>query len=113
MAVTKIVFTDAEILDVWKKATEVAGVDSNVFRQDYAGAWIRYADYGNRNSQYGWEIDHLMPLSQGGEEIITNYLPLQWQNNVRKGDDYPRWATAVTADGQNNVEQEKYWKINA
>ena len=113
MATTKKVFTDSEILDVWKKAMTVNGVDPDAFRQDYAGAWIRYADYGNRNSQYGWEIDHLKPLSQGGEEVGTNYLPLQWQNNVRKGDNYPRWATAVTADGQNNVEQEKYWKINS
>lgn len=113
MATTKKIFTDAEILEVWKKAFEVSGVDPDIFRQDYSGAWIRYADHGNRNSQYGWEIDHLKPLSQGGEETMANYLPLQWQNNVRKGDNYPRWATAVTADGQNNVEQVKYWKINA
>lgn len=109
---TKKVFTNDEILAVWMKATAVTGVNSDLLRQDYAGAWIRYADYGNRNSQYGWEIDHLKPLSQGGEEAMTNYLPLQWQNNVRKGDDYPRWTTAVTADGRNNVEQEKSWKVN-
>lgn len=113
MATTKKEFTEAEKYEVWMKASEVTGVDGDMFRQDYAGAWIRYADYGNRNSQYGWEIDHLKPLSMGGEEEITNYLPLQWQNNVRKGENYPRWATAVTSDGQNNVEQEKYWKINA
>lgn len=112
MAATKKVFTNDEILDVWRKAAEVPGVNSDVLRQDYAGAWIRYADYGNRNSQYGWEIDHLKPLSQDGEEVMTNYLPLQWQNNVRKGNDYPRWATAVSADGQNNIEIEKYWKVN-
>ena len=112
MATTKKVFTDAEIKDVWKKAIEVEGVNSEMLRQDFAGAWIRFADYGNRNSQYGWEIDHLMPLSQGGEEKDDNYIPLQWQNNVRKGENYPRWMTAVTADGQNNVEHVKYWKIN-
>ena len=43
---------------------------------------------------------------------MSNYLPLQWQNNVRKGDDYPRWVTAVTADGQNNKEVDKFWKVN-
>ena len=113
MAETKKVFTEAEKKYVWdNKAVKVDGVDPDVFRQDYAGAWMRYADYGNRNSQYGWEIDHLKPLAQGGEEVMTNYLPLQWQNNVRKGDNYPRWTTAVAADGQNNVEQEKFWKVN-
>ena len=60
MAETKKVFTEAEKKYVWdNKATKVEGVDPDVFRQDYAGAWMRYADYGNRNSQYGWEIDYL------------------------------------------------------
>lgn len=98
-------------LAIWKKAKEVTGVDSSIFRQDYAGAWIRFDDYGNRDSQYGWEKDHLKPLSLGGQEVLDNLYPLQWQNNLRKGDDYPRWSTAVTADGQKNVELEKFWKI--
>ncbi len=98
--------------DVWEKGRIVDKVDPKVFRQDYAGAWIRYEDYGNRDSQYGWEIDHIKPLSLNGPDILDNCFPVQWQNNVNKGDDYPRWATAVTADGQNNVELEKYWKIN-
>ena len=68
MVAIKKVFTNDEIFEVWRKATEITDVDSAIFRQDYAGAWIRYADYGNRNSQYGWEIDHLKPLSQGGED---------------------------------------------
>lgn len=106
-------FTQSEIAKVWAMAKSVDWVDSKIFRQDYAGAWMRYDDYGNRNSQYGWEIDHMKPLSLGGAEDESNYIPLQWQNNVRKGDNYPRWATAVTADGQNNVEKEKYWKINS
>ncbi len=113
MATTKKNFTKSDILEVWKKAKEVDGVPADALRQDYAGAWIRFADYGNRNSQYGWEIDHLKPLSQHGEDSLNNYLPLQWQNNVHKGDDYPRWTTAVTSDGQNNIEMVKYWKINS
>ena len=113
MIATKKNFTKAEIAAVWSKALVVDGIDANVMRQDYAGAWIRFTDYGNRNSQFGWEIDHLKPLAQQGDESIKNYLPLQWQNNVRKGDDYPRWATAVTSDGQNNIEMLKYWKINS
>lgn len=105
-------FTPAEKKLVWDRARQIDSVDPDTMRQDYAGAWIRFVDYGNRNSQYGWEIDHLKPLAQGGAEDPSNYLPLQWQNNVRKGDDYPRWATAVSADGQNNIELEKFWKVN-
>lgn len=110
MATLKDTLSDIK-LAVWKKAQEVAGIDSKVFRQDYAGAWIRFDDYGNRDSQYGWEIDHLKPLSLGGQDVPENRYPLQWQNNLRKGDNYPRWSTAVTADGQKNVEFEKFWKI--
>ena len=111
MAVKKE-FTPTEKKAVWERARQIDGVDADSMRQDYAGAWIRYVDYGNRNSQYGWEIDHLKPLSLGGAEDLSNYLPLQWQNNVRKVNDYPRWTTAVSADGQNNIEIEKYWKVN-
>lgn len=109
---TKKDFTPTEKKLVWDRAHRINGVDPDTMRQDYAGAWIRFEDYGNRNSQYGWEIDHLKPLSIGGAEDSSNYLPLQWQNNVRKGDDYPRWTTAVSADGQNNIEFEKNWKVN-
>jgi hypothetical protein len=112
MATTKKIFSQTDISDVWKKARVIDDVDAGTMRQDYAGAWIRFADYGNRNSQYGWEIDHLKPVSLNGADNISNYLPLQWQNNVKKGDDYPRWTTAVTSDGQNNIEREKYWKVN-
>lgn len=112
MAKQQTEYSQAELLEVWRKATEIANVDPSNFRQDYAGAWIRFSDHGNRNSQYGWEVDHLKPVSKGGKDVMSNYLPLQWQNNVRKGDDYPRWATAVTADGQNNKEVDKFWKVN-
>lgn len=100
------------VIEVWKKAKPVDGVNPDQLRQDYAGAWIRFVDYGNRDSQYGWEIDHLKPLSMNGTDVPDNCLPLQWQNNVSKGNDYPRWTTAMTSDGQNNVEFVKYWKIN-
>ena len=112
MGAAKREYTDAEILQVWEIAKEIDSVDSSIWRQDYAGAWIRFGDYGNRNSLYGWEIDHLKPLSLDGADDLTNWIPLQWQNNVRKGDNYPRWATAVSSDGRNNVAIEKYWKIN-
>lgn len=112
MATTKRVFSQTEIDMVWRKAKTIQSVDPNSMRQDYAGAWIRYSDYGNRNSQYGWEIDHIKPLALGGSDDLDNFLPLQWNNYIRKGDDYPRWSTEMTADGSNNIELEKYWKIN-
>lgn len=32
-------------LKVWAKAKEVPGYNSNIYRKDFAGAWIKYEDY--------------------------------------------------------------------
>ena len=95
---------------VWQKATIIPNNNPNEFRQDYAGAWIRRDEYG-KASPYGWEIDHLLPLSKGGSDDIENLLPLQHQNYTRKCDNYPRWSTAVSADGINNVEFVRNWYV--
>ena len=33
----------------------------DLFRQDVAGAWIIREQYGNTDSMYGWEIEHIYP----------------------------------------------------
>lgn len=62
MATERRNFTDEEIKKVWEKATKQPNNNPDVFRKDYAGAWIRRDDYGKRDKPYGWEIDHLKPL---------------------------------------------------
>lgn len=49
------------IQKVWEKGRVVLNNDSAVWRQDECGAWIGRKYYGNRDSQYGWEIDHISP----------------------------------------------------
>jgi 5-methylcytosine-specific restriction endonuclease McrA len=49
---------------------------------------MRYGEYG-QTSKYGWEIDHIKPVSKGGTDDLSNLQPLQWENNRRKGDNYP------------------------
>lgn len=93
----------------WDEATKravcgkgkIAGTnDPNVWRLDECGAWMHYPSHGNRNSQYGWEIDHIKPSSQGGSDDVSNLRPLQWQNNASKNDG--RLKCAVTAKGKDN-----------
>lgn len=85
---------------VWNKGTPVDGNDPNIYRKDQCGAWMKWADHGNRNSQYGWEIDHITPKANGGSDALSNLRPLQWGNNASKSDG--RLVCAVTANGKNN-----------
>jgi len=90
-----MLFGQSQILTVWQKAATVPGMNPAIMRQDACRAWIKFGDYGNRNSQYGWEIDHNFPVALGGSDAMSNLRPLHWQNNCRKADG--NLACAITA----------------
>ena len=86
---------------VWQKAHQVSPENErNGFRKDDCGTWIRRQDYGDRNSPYGWESDHMVPASRGGSNNLSNLRPLHWQNNVAKSDG--SHTCALTAIGNKN-----------
>ena len=74
------------IKKVWEKGRIVSSEDTSVFRKDACGAWIQLSKHGDRNSDYGWEIDHIQPVALGGSDFLSNLQPLHWKNNVEKGD---------------------------
>ena len=90
-------FDSAVVEAVWRKGQIVAGQDPGTYRKDACGAWIGRSEYGNTNSQYGWEIDHVRPVAKGGGDELNNLQPLQWQNNRGKSDDYPNYSCAIRA----------------
>lgn len=102
-------FSDYVINAVWEKASTVEGYDPNIWRKDFANAWIRHDHYGVE-SKYGWQIDHLRPSSQGGSDELSNLNALHWRNNNRKSDNYPFFQTIVTSDGNTNIEKLQSWK---
>lgn len=83
---------------VWSKGRTIPGYDPNIWRHDITGQVMKFADYGNANSQHGWEVDHIKPAARGGSDDLANLQPLQWEVNRRKGDTYP-WAPQGTRMG--------------
>lgn len=83
-------FSEQIKLAVWNKAQIVPGYDSTIRRKDICGAWIEWSLYGYTSDfGDGWEIDHIKPVAKCGGDELANLQPLQWQNNRKKGDDYP------------------------
>ncbi len=105
-------YFDEKIINyVWEKANIVDDADPKIWRKDYAGAWIKKSEYGNCNSEYGWEIDHQRPVAKGGTDILINLVPLQWENNRSKCDDYPEWETTVSSNGTEKTYRKQSWYV--
>ena len=72
---------DQTRIDVWLKGRRIPGEDPTLWRQDDAGNRIYFHDYGRRDSERGWEIDHIQPVHLGGSDRVANLRPLHWRAN--------------------------------
>jgi hypothetical protein len=71
---------------VWNKGRKIPGLDPNVWREDAYGFRIKYDEHGDRNSPYGWEIDHHpIPVALGGANTLDNLRPLHCRPNATLG----------------------------
>ena len=48
---------------------------------DFAGREIAKGAYNDRNSNFGWNVDHILPQSQGGKTTDNNFLVL-WRTVI-------------------------------
>lgn len=106
------IYSDELIQTVWEKGLVQQGFDPNVARKDACGAWMLRNQYGNIDSDFGWEIDHVYPRALGGTTVDVNLRPMHWQNNRSKGDDYPTYMASVKAVDNENQQIEGQFTVN-
>lgn len=109
---TKEIFTLEMIDAAWEKARAVEGFDTDIIRKDACGAWIQKDMYSQSGSMYGWGIDLILPKVLGGDTDKDNIRALNCRNLVSKGNDYPSYKAAYTAEGLENKETELYLTVN-
>ncbi len=98
-------FSEKQIQEVWEKGKIISNYDKNKHRKDACNAWMTRSEYGNQDNIYGWEIDHIKPVSKEGTDNLRNLQPLQWENNRHKADNYPNYDCAITANDNKNVKK--------
>jgi len=76
---------DRRKIAVWVKGYEIPGYLATEWRRDDFGNTIRFRDYGDRSSEFGWEIDHITPVALGGSDGIMNLRPLHYRANASLG----------------------------
>ena len=93
-AVTRLasLLADPRRYRIWSKGHIVPGSEPDEWRRDDHGNLIRWSDYGDRRSRFGWEYDHIVPRALGGWDRIDNQRPMQWLANTRR----PNLRSAMT-----------------
>jgi hypothetical protein len=71
---------------VWEKGQAIPECSAEIWRWDKCLATMKWSDFGDRSSKYGWEIDHIQPVLHDGDDSVDNLQPLNWKNNADKGD---------------------------
>ena len=96
-------FTEEEIQAVWDNGIIVSIEKAPLWRIGLGGAWICRDNYADRESIYGWEIDHCYPQSLGGGHDLINLQPMHWKNNLSKGNDFPTFKIVLKHGYEKNV----------
>jgi hypothetical protein len=74
----------------WARTSPVSGQPSAwEFRKDCLGNLVRYSDFGNRHSPFGWELDYIVARSLGGSSGAENLQVLHWKAGAARKESLP------------------------
>jgi len=87
------------VLSIWEKGTVAPNYDPKKYRKDECKAWMKFDEYGNRDSSFGWDINHIGPMQNYSTK---NLIPLQWENYIEKN--IGSMKCKVTSSGNKNIQ---------
>lgn len=80
----------------WGRTSPVSGqINAWDFRKDCLGNLVRYADFGNRHSPFGWELEYIVPIRLGGSSDAENLQALHWKASAARSEAVPRGVLAT------------------
>ncbi len=65
---------------VWQKGVVIPGYDPARWRRDIYGNALSFTAYGDRNSDYGWEI---CPIASRGTHAIADLRPFHFRRDTQ------------------------------
>lgn len=77
--------TKDQIDKAWNNAKPLRGENPDKYRQDSYGNKIHRNSFG-KDSNMGWEVDHIKPKSLGGSDATRNLQALKTEVNRDKSD---------------------------
>jgi hypothetical protein len=81
----------------WARTSPVGcQLNSWEFRKDCLGNMVRYADFGNRHSPFGWELDYIVSRSLGGSTDPANLQALHWKSTAARSESLPAGLKSAT-----------------
>ena len=81
-------YSEGRLKEIWNKGHVISNKDKELYRKDDCGNEIYWSSYG-KQSDMGWEVDHIKPESKEGSNNLRNLRPLHHEENARKGNAYP------------------------
>jgi hypothetical protein len=85
----------SELHSFWEASRIAYGRDPFWWRVDWLGRLMHRMEYGNRQSEYGWEVDHVWPKSLYGSDNAANLEATNWRTNAAKSDRTPSGVFGV------------------